>query len=242
MIVYDLRLKFWLVRDDRFIISDGRAKLLRIIKDTKSLSKAAKEMEMSYRHAWGIIHRISENAGGDVVASTRGGSHGGETELTELGETVLREYENKSVHLRSQFENNWKKPSVTADGIVMRDDKILLIRRKNDPFMGYHALPGGFLNHGERLEDCVVREVQEETGLVTEIMDLVGVYSSPDRDPRGHFVTAVYHLRGKKGTVRAGDDASAAEWVDIDQLPEMAFDHADIIRDFLTKRPRKPSD
>lgn len=240
--MYDLRLKFWLVRDDRFIISDGRARLLRIIKDTKSLSKAAKEMGMSYRHAWGIIHRISENAGGDVVTSTRGGVHGGETELSKLGEAVLREYENRSAHLRSLFENNWKKPSVTADGIVIRNGKILLIKRKNDPFMGYHALPGGFLNHGERLEDCVVREVREETGLVTEIVDLVGIYSSPDRDPRGHFVTAVYHLRAKKGTVRAGDDASAAEWIDVDHLPEMAFDHVDIIKGFLAGSPRRLRD
>ena len=77
--MYDLKLKMWLERDGRFIVSDGRARLLRKVKDMGSLSKAAKEMGMSYRHAWGIVHRISQNAGGDVVHSIRGGREGGVT-------------------------------------------------------------------------------------------------------------------------------------------------------------------
>ena len=77
--MYDLKLKMWLVRDDEFILSDGRARLLRRIRETRSISKVAKEMGMSYRHAWGILHRIAENAGGDIVESSRGGKKGGET-------------------------------------------------------------------------------------------------------------------------------------------------------------------
>lgn len=234
--MYDLRLKMWLVRDEEFILSDGRAHLLRIIKETRSISEAAKEMGMSYRHAWGILHRISENAGGDIVASSRGGKKGGETTLTPLGEEVLNEYSNKASSLQSQFENHWRKPSVTADGIVLSDGKIALIKRKNDPFKGSYALPGGFVDYGERLEDCVVREVLEETGLKTMIVNLVGVYSAPDRDPRGHFVTAVYELRVTGGALKAGDDASLAEWVPVDDVPAMAFDHGDIIADFLAKK------
>lgn len=84
--MYDLRLKMWLVRNGEFIVSDGRARLLRRIKDTRSISKAAKEMGMSYRHAWGVLHRIAENAGGDIVTSSRGGKQGGESSLTPLGE------------------------------------------------------------------------------------------------------------------------------------------------------------
>jgi 8-oxo-dGTP diphosphatase len=234
--MYELKLKIWLERDGKFIVSDGRAKLLRKIKETGSLSKSSEEMGMSYRHAWGILHRISQSAGGKVVESTRGGKEGGLTRLTPFGEEVLREFENKAASLQNQFENQWRKPSVTADGIVTRGNEILLIKRGKEPFKGSHALPGGFLNYGERLEECVVREVFEETGLKTRVVDLAGVYSAPDRDPRGHFVTAVYHLQPLSGTVKAGDDASAAEWVPLDRLPKFAFDHGKIIQDFLARK------
>jgi 8-oxo-dGTP diphosphatase len=237
--MYDLKLKIWLERDGRFIVSDGRAKLLRKIKDMGSLSKAAKEMGMSYRHAWGIVHRISQNAGGDVVHSTRGGREGGDTSLTPFGEEILREYENKAASLQSQFENGWKKPSVTADGIVLKGNEIVLIKRGKEPFKGAYALPGGFLNYGERLEECAVREVLEETGVRTKVVELVGIYSSPDRDPRGHFVTAVYHLEPVGGLLKAGDDAKDAEWVPLDKLPKFAFDHGKIIQDFLSRRKER---
>ena len=234
--MYDLKLRLWLEKEGKFVMSEGRAELLRKIKDLGSLAKAAEEMGMSYRHAWGIIHRIAQNAGGKIVESTRGGKSGGLTRLTPYGEELLREYENKAASLRSQFENSWRKPSVTADGIVTRGNDILLIRRRKEPFKGAYALPGGFLDYGERLEECVVREVQEETGVKTSIVDLVGVYSAPERDPRGHFVTAVFHLQPVSGTARAGDDASSAEWVPLDRLPKFAFDHGMIIQDFLAKR------
>ena len=234
--MYDLDIKMWLVKDGRFIMSGGRARLLGRIRETRSISKAAKEMGMSYRHAWGILHRIAENAGGDIVTSSRGGKRGGETMLTALGEEILREYENRVHSLQSQFDNHWKKPSVTCDGIVSKDGRIVLIRRRNDPFKGSYALPGGFVEHGEALEDCVVREVLEETGLRTQVVGLLGVYSAPGRDPRGHFVTAVYELRPTGGSLRAGDDAGSAEWVSLDDVPDMAFDHADIIADFRSRR------
>jgi 8-oxo-dGTP diphosphatase len=232
----------WLERDGRFIVSDGRAKLLRKVKDMGSLSKAAKEMGMSYRHAWGIVHRISQNAGGDVVHSVRGGREGGVTSLTPFGEEILREYENKAASLQSQFENRWRKPSVTADGIVLKGNDIVLIKRGKEPFKGSYALPGGFLNYGERLEECAVREVLEETGVKTKVVELVGIYSSPDRDPRGHFVTAVYHLEPVGGMLKAGDDAKDAEWVPLDKLPKFAFDHGKIIQDFLSRRKERSAE
>jgi 8-oxo-dGTP diphosphatase len=236
--MYDLKLKIWLVDGDRFIVSDGRASLLRKIEEHGSMSKAAKEMGMSYRHAWEVLQRISENAGGDVVSSTRGGRDGGVTQLTRLGETVLREYDSKAGALLSQLENQWRKPSVTADGVVVKAGKLLLIRRGRDPFKGAYALPGGFLEYGERAEDCIVREVKEETGLATEVVELVGLYSDPDRDPRGHFVTAVYRLKVVGGRLKAGDDAESAEWVPLDDLPEFAFDHDRIVKDSLRARRR----
>lgn len=234
--MYDLKLRIWLERDGKFVVSEGRAELLKKVKETGSLSKAAKEMGMSYRHAWGTLHKIAQSAGGEVVKSTRGGERGGITRLTPFGEEILRAYENKVASLRSQFENGWRKPSVTADGIVMRDNEVLLIKRGNDPFKGWHALPGGFLTYGETLEHCVVREVLEETGLRTEIVGLAGVYSDPSRDPRGQIVTAVYELRMLGGRLKGGDDASAAEWVHLDNLPKLAFDHGRIIEQFLSRR------
>lgn len=237
--MYELKLKIWLEREGKFIVSDGRAKLLRRIKDTGSLSKAAVDMGMSYRHAWEVLHRIAQNAGGKVAESTRGGKVGGVTRLTPFGEEILREYENKAASLQSLIENQWRKPSVTADGIVTRGNDILLIKRGTQPFKGSYALPGGFLEYGEKLEDCVVREVLEETGLKTSIVGLVGVYSSPDRDPRGHFITAVYHLEPFSGAVKAGDDASSAEWTPLDRLPKFAFDHGKIVQDFMAMRKTK---
>ena len=235
--MYDLKLKIWLERDGRFIISEARADLLMKVKETRSLSKAAKEMGMSYRHAWGVLHRIAQNAGGEVVQSTRGGKEGGVTTLTPFGEEILREYENKVATLRGQLEQHWKKPSVTADGIIERNNEIVLIKRGREPFKGYYALPGGFLNYGtETLEDCATREALEETGIKTEVVKLVGVYSSPERDPRGHFVTAVYHLKPIGGALKAGDDASSAEWVHLDRMPKFAFDHGKIVQDFLSMR------
>ncbi len=237
--MYDLKLKLWLERDGRFVISDGRAKLLRKVKDTGSLAKAAKEMKMSYRHAWGILHRIAQSAGGAVVQSARGGTAGGVTTLTPFGEEILREYENKVASLQSQFENEWSKPSVTADAVITRDHEIALIKRANEPYKGSYALPGGFLDRGETLEQCVVREALEETGLRTEIVGLVGVYSAPNRDPRGHFVTAVYHLRPVGGTLKAGDDAKEAQWFHLDHLPQFAFDHGKIVQEFLARRKER---
>ena len=237
--MYDLKLKMWLEKDGRFVVSDGRAKLLRKVKDTGSLSKAAKEMGMSYRHAWGVLHRIAQSAGGQVVHSSRGGTKGGVTTLTPFGEEILREYENKVASLESQFENKWRKPSVTADAIITRDHEIVLVKRAKEPFKDAYALPGGFLDYGETLEQCAVREAHEETGLKTEVVGLVGVYSERDRDPRGHFVTAVYHMRPVGGVLRAGDDAKEAQWFHLDHLPQFAFDHGKIVQEFLSKKKER---
>jgi len=234
--MYELKLRIWLERDGRFIMSEGRAELLKKVKETGSLAEAAKEMGMSYRHAWGILQRICQTAGGEIVRSTRGGKSGGVTVLTPFGEEILREYENKAAALREQMEKQWRRPSVTADGIVVRGNDVALVKRGHEPFKGMYALPGGFMNYGESFEHCAVREVEEETGLKTEVVGLVGVYSEPGRDPRGHVVSAVFHLRPTGGTLKGGDDASDAEWVPLDDLPKLAFDHGRIIEDFLTQR------
>jgi len=128
---------------------------------------------------------------------------------------------------------NYKSPKLTVDGIVLKNGKILLIKRKNQPFEGKWALPGGFVEYGEKTEDATVREVFEETGLKTKINHLVGVYSDPNRDPRGHTVSIVYVLDICNGELKSGDDACDAKFFDLKNLPDLSFDHEGIIKDVL---------
>ncbi len=123
-------------------------------------------------------------------------------------------------------------PWVTADGLVLVDGKLVLVVRRNPPFQGMFALPGGFVELGETTEQAVVREVREETGLETRVVRLVGVYSDPARDPRGHTVAVAYALERTGGALRAGDDARDIALVDADHLPLMAFDHARMVADW----------
>ena len=128
---------------------------------------------------------------------------------------------------------SYKNPKVTADGAVLKEDKILLIKRKNDPFKGKWALPGGFVEYGEKVEDAVIREVYEETGLKTSINKIFGVYSDPNRDPRGHTITIVYLLDINGGELKSNDDASDAKFFNVKELPELSFDHNIILKDIL---------
>ncbi|MFH1835909.1 MAG: NUDIX hydrolase [Methanobacteriota archaeon] len=122
-------------------------------------------------------------------------------------------------------------PLLAVDGIVVDGDTILLIRRRNPPFKGLWALPGGFVDVGETCEEACVREVSEETGLEVKIKKLVGVYSDPGRDPRGHTVSAVFLCEIFGGELSAGDDAGEARFFPLYDLPELAFDHGEIIWD-----------
>lgn len=123
-------------------------------------------------------------------------------------------------------------PWVTVDGLVLEDGKLVAVIRRNPPFQGMPALPGGFVELGETVETAVVREVREETGLATRIARLVGVYSDPRRDPRGHTVTVAYALERIGGELRAASDAREIVLLDPDALPPMAFDHAQIVADW----------
>jgi len=122
-------------------------------------------------------------------------------------------------------------PLLTVDGVVVENGAVLLIRRRNPPFAGQYALPGGFVDVGETVEAAVVREVREETGLDTAIDCLLGVYSDLHRDPRGHTVSVTYLLRRLGGTLAGADDADDARFFPLDALPALAFDHAHILAD-----------
>jgi 8-oxo-dGTP diphosphatase len=124
-----------------------------------------------------------------------------------------------------------RRPALTVDGILVEDHSILLVKRKHAPFQGTWALPGGFVEYGEKIEDAVIREVFEETNVRTKIHSLIGVYSDPHRDPRGHTITVVYMIDRIDGDLHAGDDASNVKFFKMNELPALAFDHAAIIKD-----------
>ena len=108
---------------------------------------------------------------------------------------------------------------------------IVLIERKNPP-VGW-AIPGGFVDIGETVEHAAVREAKEETSLDVTLQDLLGLYSEPSRDPRGHVVSAIYIGTGR-GKLAAADDASNVGVFSVDRLPQpMAFDHAQVVKDYI---------
>jgi len=219
-----------LKKEGKFVLGEGREKLLRLINEKGSISEAAKEMDMSYRHAWGKVKKMEDVIGKEVIKSQRGGNKNRGSVLTPTGKKLLSNYQElKKEHKGEVYRN----PSLTVDGIIRQNDKLLLIKRKNPPFKGTYALPGGFVEYNETVEKAVVREVEEETGLETEINKLIGVYSSPDRDPRGHMVSTVFSLDIIGGSLKGGSDAEKAQFFDISELPELAFDHGYIITDFL---------
>lgn len=131
----------------------------------------------------------------------------------------------------------FKKPSVTADVIVQRvqnQEEILLIQRKNNPYKGLWAIPGGFLDvNKETVKQAGARELEEETGLITrlESLNLIGESSNPERDERGHIVSLIYTTNKYFGELKAGDDAADAKWHPLNNLPKLAFDHEYIIKE-----------
>jgi 8-oxo-dGTP diphosphatase len=128
-----------------------------------------------------------------------------------------------------------RNPAPTVDIIIDIGGRIVLIKRKNPPF-GW-ALPGGFVDYGESFEHAAVREAKEETGLdVTDLRQL-HTYSDPGRDARQHTVSTVFTGKAA-GTPVAGDDAGEVRLFGRDNLPELAFDHADILNDYFTGRYR----
>ena len=137
------------------------------------------------------------------------------------------------------YTYKYPRPAVTADCVVITKEaepKVLLIERGEDPYKGHWAFPGGFMNMDETTEQCAVRELEEETGLKVSKVYQIGAYSKVDRDPRGRTVTVAYlAIVNKPIAVSGQDDAAKAEWFSLLALPQLAFDHADIMRDAIRK-------
>ena len=132
------------------------------------------------------------------------------------------------------YNYKYPHPSITVDAVVfaLQDGewKILLIRRANNPYRDYWAFPGGFMNIDESAESAVIRELWEETNLRVSSFKQFHTFSSPQRDPRERVVSIAYYALIKCIPVVAGDDASSAKWFLLSDLPDLAFDHADIMR------------
>lgn len=129
-----------------------------------------------------------------------------------------------------------KNPILMVDGIILKNKKILLVKRVIYPFSGYWVLPGGHVNYGERVEEALKREMKEELGITVKIKKLIGVYSDPRRDPRYHTVSVVYLCQpirqAQSRKIRLSREASEFKYFSLNNLPrKIGFDHWKIIND-----------
>lgn len=142
------------------------------------------------------------------------------------------------------FTYEYPRPAVTVDAAIFRESagkwEILLIKRGNEPFLGMWALPGGFVEMEETLEEAIDRELKEETGLERISLQQLHTFSKIDRDPRHRTISTVFIGITKPdiSMAQAGDDASDAEWFDIRDLPALAFDHEDVLKLAVPKLSR----
>jgi 8-oxo-dGTP diphosphatase len=146
------------------------------------------------------------------------------------------------MNTKGKYVYDWPRPMVTVDAVVFTKTedktKVLLINRGKEPFKGKWALPGGFIDMDEELEDAVVRELAEETGLVDVRLEQMRTFGTVGRDPRGRQITIVFMgiATEEQTEIKAGDDAAQAQWFDIENLPkEMAFDHDKVVRFAIEK-------
>jgi len=131
---------------------------------------------------------------------------------------------------------------VTVDALIFglagnEAPSILLIERKNEPFKGRWAIPGGFVENNEPLEKAAKRELEEETGVKIEELIQLRAFGDPERDPRGRIISVVYYgiLNKDETEIKASTDAAKASWFHLDDLPDMAFDHEQIFETAIDK-------
>ncbi len=141
------------------------------------------------------------------------------------------------MNTKGKYIYDWPRPMVTVDAAVFTHSgvksRVLLIKRGNEPFKGKWAVPGGFVNMDEELEDAAVRELAEETGVTGVKLEQMHTFGTVGRDPRGRQITIVFLgiATEDQTTIEAGDDAAEAQWFDIEKLPkDLAFDHNDVVK------------
>jgi len=146
---------------------------------------------------------------------------------------------------KGKYVYDWPRPMVSVDaavfGFFRGKAKLLLIRRKDEPFKGQWALPGGFVGINEELEAAAERELAEETGLVNVTLEQMHTFGKCGRDPRGRQITIVFTGTATEGLnkIKASDDAAKARWFDIEKLPkDLAFDHSEVVKFAIEKLKR----
>lgn len=130
---------------------------------------------------------------------------------------------------------------VTVDTVIIKKELssifLLLIKRKNEPFKDCWALPGGFVDENEDLEIAAKRELEEETQIKTTHLEQIGAFGKPFRDPRSHVISIAYFgIVDANAIAIASDDAKEVQWISINALPKLAFDHLDIVKAAIQKQ------
>ncbi|HUW20683.1 MAG TPA: NUDIX hydrolase [Sedimentisphaerales bacterium] len=147
---------------------------------------------------------------------------------------------------RGKYIYDWPRPMVTVDAVVFsfsrHKARLLLVNRKNEPFKGKWALPGGFVGMDEELEDAAARELAEEAGLTGAALEQMHTFGRCGRDPRGRQITIAFMGIATEGQsrIKAGDDAAKVRWFDVEKLPkDLAFDHNEVTKFAISRLKRK---
>ncbi|MEM2109423.1 MAG: NUDIX hydrolase [Candidatus Odinarchaeota archaeon] len=151
--------------------------------------------------------------------------------IDKLSEIIARAKDVEGSWDKSGFP---RQPTLAVDAIIVFEPgRIVLIKRRFPPFKDFWALPGGIVKYGESVENALLREVLEETGLTVKISRLVGVYSNPGRDPRGHVISICFLCEFSGGVLKASSDAAEIQLFSVEQLAglQLAFDHLRMLKD-----------
>ena len=152
-----------------------------------------------------------------------------------IGQEICADSTNQFNNMEElQYHYKYPHPSVTTDCVIFGFDgeqvKVLLIQRGFDPYKGYWAFPGGFLEMTESTEEGARRELMEETGLDTTYVKQFHTFSTPDRDPRERVISVAYYSLVRMSEVKGMDDAAQAKWFPLNEVPKLAFDHEEMWR------------
>ncbi len=210
------------------LLDENLARLLKALEGGRSMREALAEASLTSAAVGRWRRELRGRTGKDPLERRGRG-----LKPSPYGRDLLQEFQRSEAALRVRMASGFRAPLLAVDGLVMYEGKLVAIRRRYFPHQGLFSLPGGMVEYGETVEEAVVREVREETGLDTEVVALTGVHSDPDRDPRGHVISLAYALEVVGGELGAGADAREIGLLDLRDLPEMGFDHRDIVADYV---------
>lgn len=225
------RVDTWLEEDGVRAMDEDLAHLLRRLGEGASLRQALDGSPLTARDVRTWRSAVQRVLGADPL--TRAGRR---LTVSETGRALREEFLRKNTSTRIFLTQGLRVPLLAVDGLVLVEGRLVVIKRKYEPYVDRPCLPGGMVEHGEPVEAAAVREIREETGLDTRVQGLVGVYSDPDRDPRGHVISLAFALEHVGGDLLSGTDAAEVGLLDLEELPEMGFDHNAIVADYLRWR------